>query len=330
MIQYRRRQAAMIGCLVAVLLAGGVIATPLAAAETPEADSVVFDVTLQDDGDAIWRVAYRYQLTDEEEKQVFDSLSGEIAEDPTQYTDRFAADISTAVRTAANETDREMQLRNVSVTTSEQAIPQATGTYGKVIYRFEWTNFAVVTESGLRAGDAISGFYISPNTELLLSWPTTYEPTETLRPKPDEVTETRVVWEGETTFGSDEPRVALDKTGTTSEASGAGVPVGLLLAGVVGLGLVGTAGVIALRRTREDGSATPGEEGAELLSNEEQVVAALREHDGRMKQQELAAACDWNDSKTSKVVTELKEEGAIDVFRLGRENVISLPEETNE
>ena len=56
------------------------------------------------------------------------------------------------------------------------------------------------------------------------------------------------------------------------------------------------------------------------------MIAALEEHDGRMKQQELSEHCDWHESKTSKVVTELKEEGVIDVFRIGRENVLSLPE----
>jgi uncharacterized membrane protein len=63
-----------------------------------------------------------------------------------------------------------------------------------------------------------------------------------------------------------------------------------------------------------------------LLSNEEQVLGVLNDHDGRAKQQEIADELDWTDAKTSKVIGEMREDDAIETFRLGRENVVTLPD----
>ena len=45
-----------------------------------------------------------------------------------------------------------------------------------------------------------------------------------------------------------------------------------------------------------------------------------------MKQKRVAEELDWTAAKTSQVVTGLRDEGDLDGFRLGRENVLSLPE----
>ncbi|ESS03452.1 MAG: hypothetical protein A07HR67_01850 [uncultured archaeon A07HR67] len=63
----------------------------------------------------------------------------------------------------------------------------------------------------------------------------------------------------------------------------------------------------------------------ELLSNEEQVLRLIEREGGRMKQKRVAEKLDWTDAKTSQVTTGLRDEGELDGFRLGRENVLSLP-----
>ncbi|ELZ79523.1 hypothetical protein C455_08062 [Haloferax larsenii JCM 13917] len=65
---------------------------------------------------------------------------------------------------------------------------------------------------------------------------------------------------------------------------------------------------------------------SELLSNEERVLRLIESRGGRIKQQEVASALDWTDAKTSKVVRGMRDEGTIEGFRLGRENVLRLPE----
>ena len=83
-----------------------------------------------------------------------------------------------------------------------------------------------------------------------------------------------------------------------------------------------------------DGDASGSESGSEeappvdsdLLSNEEQVLRLIESEGGRMKQKRVAEELDWTAAKTSQVVTGLRDEGDLDGFRLGRENVLSLPD----
>ena len=65
-----------------------------------------------------------------------------------------------------------------------------------------------------------------------------------------------------------------------------------------------------------------------LLSSEERVLRLLEDNGGRMKQQQVVQELDWTDAKTSQVVGTLRDDGEIEVFRIGRENVLALPGET--
>ncbi|WP_311171608.1 helix-turn-helix transcriptional regulator [Halobellus ordinarius] len=75
----------------------------------------------------------------------------------------------------------------------------------------------------------------------------------------------------------------------------------------------------------DTGDVDPWED--ELLSNQERVLALVEHKGGRMKQQEVAGTLDWTDAKTSQVVRKMRDEGDLDAFRLGRENVLVLPDE---
>jgi hypothetical protein len=77
-----------------------------------------------------------------------------------------------------------------------------------------------------------------------------------------------------------------------------------------------------------DRKESPGEKG--LLSNEGHVLTELERNDGRMKQQALVESLDWTEAKTSRIVNEMQDEGTIDKYRLGRENVIALPEKEKQ
>jgi uncharacterized membrane protein len=75
-----------------------------------------------------------------------------------------------------------------------------------------------------------------------------------------------------------------------------------------------------------DDSDVAGSPPDELLSNEERVLQLLRENGGRMKQKQVAEQLDWTAAKTSQVVGDLREDEEVDAFRLGRENVLTLPD----
>ncbi|WP_096390304.1 helix-turn-helix transcriptional regulator [Halopenitus persicus] len=83
------------------------------------------------------------------------------------------------------------------------------------------------------------------------------------------------------------------------------------------------AGAAAGSTADAESSESPPEE---LLSNEERVLRLLRQNGGRMKQQDVVEELGWSDARTSQVVSGLREAGNLDSFRLGRENVLRLPE----
>jgi len=308
-------------------------------------DSTLIRIDAAADGAAAWEIQYQFYLTEPGEREAFESYRQDVEANRSTYAEEFAADIRPTVRQAENDTGREMALSNVSVTVRRQRLAQPTGI---VTYRFGWSGFAGGDASTLRIGDAISGFYLGPDTRLTVTWPEAYR-LDRVSPDPAETRRDRVAWQGELGFSSTAPRIVATTANELGPASSGGFP--LLAAGVAVLVLaaLGAAGAFYVRIRSGDGddggtvagstagTAAAGDDAssddgppADLLSDDERALSAIRDHGGRMKQQELADACDWGDSKTSRVVNRLRDDGEIEVFRLGRENVISLPEETHD
>jgi len=79
-------------------------------------------------------------------------------------------------------------------------------------------------------------------------------------------------------------------------------------------------------RTPADG---PGSDGIdeELLSDEERVERLLSSNGGRMKQADIVKETDWSNAKVSQLLSGMEEEGRVDKLRIGRENLISFPDE---
>ena len=65
----------------------------------------------------------------------------------------------------------------------------------------------------------------------------------------------------------------------------------------------------------------------ELLSDEERVEQLLERNGGRMRQADIVSETDWSDAKVSQLLSRMADDGCIEKLRLGRENVISLPDE---
>ena len=331
------------------------VAVPTAASAAPfvdgaqvDPDNVLLRVSLHEDGSATWQVEYRVLLEDENATEAFESLEADIDANTSEYASRFGDRMRRTVASAENATGRDMDVRNVSVRTTRTSLFGPDREYGVVVYSFEWAGFAVVDGDRIEAGDAITGLFLDEQTRMILSWPTAYGLVQT-SPGADETRENAVVWDGRLDFGGDEPRVvvstAADDSPTTSVPGGSGpgderdTPLAIVL--LVSLGAVaalGVAGWLFVQRSGvgvgsavagddddgDDGDAGPPED---LLSNEERVLRLLEEHDGRMKQQQVASELDWTDAKTSQVVGDLRDDGDVEVFRLGRENVLTLPDE---
>lgn len=316
-------------------------------AQAVDPDGVTMTVALQPDGDAEWTVTYRVRLEDDNETAAFESLRNDVRSDPENYTGSFAERMRTTAGTAENATGREMSVRNVTVDARVQELGR---TYGILEYTFEWTNFAVVDDDTITAGDALHGLFLDDQTTLVVSWPGAYEPADT-RPTPDDDVsgEQSVGWSGPEDFGEGEPQVVIERrSGGSGGILAALADKTLLAAVVVALGSLGIAALWFQRRrvpvssaveteaedgTTDDENASDDEQvetAEELLSNEEKVLKLVSERGGRVKQQEIVEALDWTEAKTSQVVQGLRDEGTLEAFRLGRENVLRLPDEDEE
>ena len=66
-----------------------------------------------------------------------------------------------------------------------------------------------------------------------------------------------------------------------------------------------------------------------LLSDEERVERLLDANGGRMRQADIVAETGWSDAKVSQLLSAMADEGRVEKLRLGRENLISLPDDVD-
>lgn len=316
------------------------------AQEDIDADSVLLRADIRETGDATWSLQYRLRLDDDETKQAFEELEAELDEDPSTYLDSFEERLTETVRTAEAATDREMSADGFAVSTRTESQPQAE--YGIVTFEFEWSGFAAVNDEEIRAGDAIDQLFLEEDQRLQMSWPDSYG-LDSTTPEPAVRDQQRVVWRGPIDFDAGQPRIVLSPV---DERSSLWIAAGLGLA-VVGLGAVA---YWWHRREKQPEESSPpvgaGQEGGggpdeptasgttdstepaetssdtppELLSNEERILQLLQENGGRMKQKAVAEELDWSAAKTSQVVSDLRDAEEVESFRLGRENILTLPD----
>ena len=325
-------------------------------------DDILIEVTVEPDGDAVWETQYRIRLASDAERQAFEDLRADVESDPGAYTGRFSDRMSSTAAVAENATGREMAVTNTTITAEERELPQS---YGVLTYRFEWSNFAAVDGDRLLVGDAIDGLFLDETTSLIVSWGDGYRLGDA-SPSPSETRDSAVVWQGPDDFTEGQPRVVIEPEGRSAgPVLFVAIGLLAAVVAAIGYrrrpwgdsapspSPDAPAATDADERDRSRGSAddpashaggTSGDAGgedesaadegaesappvdADLLSNEEQVLRLVEANGGRMKQKRVAEELDWTAAKTSQVVTGLRDEGDLDGFRLGRENVLSLPD----
>jgi hypothetical protein len=64
----------------------------------------------------------------------------------------------------------------------------------------------------------------------------------------------------------------------------------------------------------------------ELLSDGERVLRLLRRNGGRMKQGSIVSETGWSNAKVSQLLSQMADDDEIEKLRIGRENLITLPE----
>lgn len=328
----------------------------------PTTDNTLTRIELDENGSARWTVQIRTALDTETAVEQYRIFQASLRNNSSRYLDPFRDRIRATVRTASDETGREMRATDFAISTRIQEVPRR---WGVVTYRFTWTNFSATRDDALVVGDAFgSGFYLSGNDSLELVAPPGYEFTD-VEPTPDDRDDGVVSWTGREDFAPAQPAVRVEPTATagtaTTRPTGAtdtpGTPAGgpnpsmmwlFGLASVVAVA-AGAALVWSRRRAGDDGAPAAKEQGDDggpppagtavdagerttegppvdddLLTDEDRVRRILEAADGRVKQAEVAERLDWSASKTSRVVSGMADDGVVRKLRIGRENVLEL------
>ena len=323
-------------------------------------------IELSPDRDARWEVSVRYELTDAGERSAFETvaerfLAGEIGPDTTMF-EGFAREASRNVdRTMQIENaDRDAAVHEDP--SSFEAAGDDAVAVGELRLTFVWTSFLAEDGENLVLGDALTtpndGTWLVSLTEaqtIEVTTPGGYSVTGTPGSTAARLADGDVVIEGPQLFENDERvEVVYAPTGTVG-------PPWTMLAGAIILGALLIAGsIVGYRRIDDDRSvaddggvetgtepdasdsaasaASPGldaasdaddepEEDLSLLSDEERVERLLADSGGRMRQADIVAETGWSDAKVSQLLSSMTAAGRVEKLRLGRENLISLPDD---
>lgn len=350
----------VVGILVAIAVIAATVGPVAAAGQTAAApedvdpDAVHIGIDVEDNGDATWTIEYRVRLIDENETAAYEDIVTDVENNRSAYVDRFATRMNGTVDAAAEQTGRPMQASNFTVSAEIRELPQ---TYGVLTYTFEWEDFAVTDGETIQIGDALEGFFLDEETTLLISWPDSHTAT-TIEPEPTDRRTHAATWDGPLEFAAGEPLVVAEPappvtttgTGTNGGPSNGMDDALLIITGVFGVLIALALVAVWYYQTQSDeegagpppvqpdegedtGTPTPAAESTEtkpaeeLLSNEERVTRYLADHGGRAKQQEIVDGLGWTEAKTSQVLSSMESDGSIEKFRIGRENVVKLPDE---
>jgi hypothetical protein len=233
-----------------------------------------------------------------------------------------------------------MTAREFRVETTIQELPRR---WGVVTYQFTWAGFAKLENESLVVSDVFQqGFYLAANDSLEIVPPDGHAITR-VEPDPAASQNESVEWTGVEDFadgrpllrvsptdsqrqqiGTSTPRARITGTDDTEDTA-AVVPAALSAAGL----LVLVVGYLLLRDRQEgprtettDTDATSDPPSA--ASDREEVRQLIVDHGGRMPQGDIDDAFEWSKAKTSRVLSQMADDGTVEKTQIGRQNIVTL------
>ncbi len=328
----------------------------------PVTENTTFYVQLQPNGDARWTITDTYALEDENDTEAFEQLAQQFV-DGNAGTEWEAA-FREANDAATTATGREMNVTSVNrdyvvddrrgilileftwtnfatVDGDRLAVGDAFNTTDGT-----WLNSLTDDQTLVIAAPAGYGVQSSPPTMGVRNGELRFEGPRTFEPGFLEVAYTGN--QGPTTSTTTEdpnPGGALGNTPLW-----AGALLVLVVGIVVAVGYMNrepgdpSAPVSAASPSDGDDGGDPevkpesngnGTDAAEavsdidveLLSDEERVERLIEQNGGRMKQARIVKETGWSNAKVSQLLSAMDEDDRIDKLRIGRENLISFPDE---
>ncbi|WP_458207304.1 helix-turn-helix transcriptional regulator [Haladaptatus sp. NG-SE-30] len=300
----------------------------------------------QPDGDARWNVSMEFALRNQNETAAFEKLGQEFEQGNTEVG--FSTDLFRRIaQHVESETGREMKIRQIDRT---YAVRNRTGTlYLSIV----WTNFTRVEGDRLILRDAFllddgeSTWLpsLSGDQRLVIHNPEGYR----IQNSPNFGHTNRTIRvEGPTSLYPGEIDVTYVENSGKEEPKDEPLSLESIVLILLAIG-TGSAGLYVLIQRRDDESDddAPEERPAvssepepepesepedddpnlELLSDEERVEYLLKQNGGRMKQAKIVTETNWSNAKVSQLLSSMTDEGRVDKLRIGRENLITLPDE---
>ncbi len=332
------------------------------AAEPPELENIsdpvlVYDIDLDRDGNASWAIRAKFPTATESDATAFTATASEYEADGDERLPMHPFEL--AASAASSELDRDMELHTIEreVHTGDRI--------GILELTFEWSSFAATDDYRVYYGDvfaATEGGWMGALDEreyVRVHPPENYTIEESSAPVHD-----RTMWfagprdltpaELSATFVS--PDAYVEPPDPPDENDAPLLP-GELFVALGALAILVAVTIVAVDRRPSNmvgrmqsalsiGFGVPvvrprngngnGQESAEerphpmddpsLLSDEERVLRLVELNGGRMKQRRIVEETDWSNAKVSQLLSGLADEGRIEKLRMGRENLISLPD----
>jgi len=322
----------IVGVVPAVIPVAGPVGTATGqSVDSGAAQTIYIDV--QENGDARIIVTSQLETESEAERTAFDRLSEAFVQGEHTIGGET---ITTVVDEVAAETGRTMLVED------RQRSANRSGDVGTLRYEFTWTAFAASSNGRIEIGDAfrVNGHNwvgtLGPNQRLVIERPEGYLIASTTHPASDR----RIIWEGPTTFDEQDIQV------TYRSRLPINLNPGVVLIALLVVGIAASAWWLRDRDTDNEGTTTSESDSPdgpdqpvetesepassidpELLSDEERVERLLKRNGGRMKQSDIVDETGWSSAKVSQLLSQMDQEDRIDKLRIGRENLIALPEE---
>ncbi|WP_135827468.1 helix-turn-helix transcriptional regulator [Halorussus halobius] len=328
-------------------------------------DATEMYVTVRENGDARWNVTARFALEDGNETAAFRELAQEYKGGNANVG--FTRDtFERVLDRAATDVDREMALEDVSRTsslgenetvgvlslsftwTNFTAVDGNRLVVGDAFWAGSDTWLPALAEDQSLTVEGPTGYYVAsssvgPNgTRIAFDGPWTFD-------------------DGDFAITYAPKRTATTTGNPTTTATGdfplAGGPGLVVVVVVFGLGFgayaisqrqgpeadveaaddagesrsPATSGTDPDEPAPDDGDDEPDDGGdrppTELLSDEERVLRLLRDNDGRMKQADIVRETNWSNAKVSQLLSAMDDDDEVNKLRIGRENLITLPDE---
>ena len=290
-----------------ILFIGILLVTAASAQDLPELGTT-YRVDVQEGGTASWTIEQRYQLESQEEISVFEEYVLEFQDNRSEYIAEFKEEMEVTLETASTASGRPMRGSAYTVYIKTEHTP--TGTYGVVVYQFDWEGFANTSGNSIMVGDALpDGLFLSQDYTLIINYPSRCEVVK-VSPEPDERNSYSLIWYGMRAFSPEEPHIELK--------AGGGISFQVLILILVGLMLAGAYYYI------HKSYRGPSGEYDRIESDEDRVLHLLEEAGRELYQSEIVRKTEFSKSKVSAIIKSLKEGGRIQKIRKGRENLIRL------